>query len=70
VCYVEGETWARLFENRVLRNMFGPKSGDVRRYWMKLLNEETLDLLSSPNITQLIKLDKQVIVREEVGTAF
>jgi hypothetical protein len=50
VCYVEGGTWAKLFENRFLRNMFGSKSGDIRRYWMKLLNEETLDLFSSPNI--------------------
>ena len=52
------------FENRVLRNMFGPKSDDIRRYWKELHNEERNDLYSSPNITQVIKRRKHVKVRE------
>jgi len=45
----------KLFKNRVLRNMFGPKGDDIRRYWMKLHNEERNDLYSSPNITHVTK---------------
>ena len=55
MCYVEIETWAKLFENRALRNMFGPNSDDISQCWMKLHNEERNDLLSSPNITKVIK---------------
>jgi hypothetical protein len=55
VCYVEGGTWVKLFEKRVLRNTFGPKSDDIIWYWMKLHNEEKNDLYSSPNITPAIK---------------
>jgi len=40
----------RVFENRVLRRIFGPKSDEVTREWRKLLNEELNDLCSSPNI--------------------
>jgi len=45
----------KLFKNRVLRDMFGPKVDDMRRYWMKLHNEERNGLYSSANITQVIK---------------
>ena len=40
----------RVFENRVLRKIFGPKRDDVRGEWRKLHNEEVNDLHSSPNI--------------------
>jgi len=40
----------RVFENRVLRSIFGPKRDEVRREWGKLHNEELNDLYSSPNI--------------------
>jgi hypothetical protein len=45
----------RVFENRVLRRIFGPRSDKVTREWRKLHNEELNDLHSSPNIIQVIK---------------
>jgi hypothetical protein len=45
----------RVFENRKLRRIFGPKRGEVTGEWKKLHNEELLDLYSSPNIERLIK---------------
>ena len=35
----------RVFENRVLRRIFGPKRDEVTREWRKLHNEELNDLL-------------------------
>jgi len=57
------ETWSltlreerrlRVFENKVLRRIFGPKRDEVTREW-KLCNEELHDLYSSTNIGQVIK---------------
>jgi hypothetical protein len=45
----------RLFENRVLRRIFGPKRDEVTEEWKKLHNEELNDLYSSPNIIRVIK---------------
>jgi RNase P/RNase MRP subunit POP5 len=45
----------RLFENRVLRRIFGPKRDEVTGEWRKLHNEELSDMHSSPNIVRLIK---------------
>jgi len=45
----------RVFENRVLRRIFGPKRDEVTREWRKLHNEELNDLYWSPNIVQVIK---------------
>ena len=39
----------RMFENRVLRRMFGPKRDEVTRKWRKFHNEELNDLYSSTN---------------------
>ena len=44
-----------MFENRVLRRIFGPKRDGVTREGRKLHNEELNDLYSSPNIVRLIK---------------
>jgi hypothetical protein len=44
-----------VFENRVLRRIFGPKRDEVTREWRRLHNEELKDLYSSPNIIQVIK---------------
>jgi hypothetical protein len=58
------ETWSltlreghrlRLFENRVLRRIFGPKRDEVTEDWRKLHNEELHNLYSSPNIIRMIK---------------
>ena len=44
-----------MFENRVLRRIFGPKRDGVTGEWRKLHNEELNDLYSSPNIVRVIK---------------
>jgi len=44
-----------VFENRVLRRIFGPKRDEVTREWRKLHNEELNNLYSSPNIVRVIK---------------
>jgi hypothetical protein len=58
------ETWSltlrenrklKVFKNRVLRRMFGPKRDEVTGEWRKLHNEELNDLYSSPNIVRVIK---------------
>jgi len=45
----------RVFENRVLRKIFGPKREEVAGSWKKLHNEELHTLYSSPNVTSMIK---------------
>ena len=45
----------RVFENRVLRRIFGSKRDEVTGEWRKLQNEEINDVYSSPNIVQVIK---------------
>ena len=58
------ETWSltvreerrlRVFENRVLRRIFGPRRDEVTGAWRKLHNEKLNDLYSSPNIFWVIK---------------
>jgi hypothetical protein len=44
-----------VFENRVLRQIFGPKRDEVMGEWRKLHNEELCDLYSSPSIIRIIK---------------
>jgi hypothetical protein len=64
----------RVFENRVLRRIFGPKMDEVTREWKKLHNEEHNDLYCSSNIVGLIKSKRMRWVRvwgiEEVYTDF
>jgi hypothetical protein len=45
-----------VFENRVLRRIFGPKRDEVTGEWRKLNNEELHDLYSSPSIIKIIKV--------------
>jgi hypothetical protein len=58
------ETWSltlreehrlTVFENRVLRRIFGLKRDEVTDEWGKLHNEELRDLYSSPSIIRIIK---------------
>ena len=58
------ETWSltlreerklRVFENRVLRKIFGPRRNEVMGEWRRLHNEELNDLYSSPNIVWVKK---------------
>jgi hypothetical protein len=44
-----------VFENRVLRRIFGPKRAEVTGEWRKLHNEELHDLYFSPSIIRIIK---------------
>jgi hypothetical protein len=44
-----------VFENRVLRRVFGPKKDEVTGEWRKLHNEELNDLYSLHNIVRVIK---------------
>jgi hypothetical protein len=58
------ETWSltlreehrlKVFENRVLRRIFGPKRDEVTGGWSELHNEELHNLYSSPSIIRMIK---------------
>jgi hypothetical protein len=58
------ETWSltlreehrlRVFENKVLRRIFGPKRDEVTGGWRKLHNEEFRDLYSSPSIIRMVE---------------
>jgi hypothetical protein len=44
-----------VFENRVLRRIFGPKRDEVTGDWRKLQDEELHNLYFSPNIIRMIK---------------
>jgi hypothetical protein len=44
-----------VFENRVVRGIFGPRRDEVKGSWRKLHNEELRNLYSSPNIFRMIK---------------
>jgi len=63
------ETWSltlreerrlRVFENRVLRRVFGHKRDEVTGEWRKLHNEELRDLYSLPNIVRVLKLRRMI----------
>ena len=47
-----------VFENIVLRRIFGPRRDEVTGEWRRLHNEELNDLYCSPNIVGVIKTEK------------
>jgi hypothetical protein len=49
------ERRVRVFENRMLRRVFGPKRDEVTGEWRKLHNEDLNDLYSLPNIVRVVK---------------
>jgi len=49
------ERGLRIFENRVLRRVFGPKRDEVTREWRKLHNQELNNLYSSPSVFRVMK---------------
>jgi hypothetical protein len=49
-----------VFENRVLRGIFGPKRDEVTGGWRKLHNEEPHNLYSSPSIIIMIKSRRMI----------
>jgi hypothetical protein len=66
-----------VFENRVLRRIFGPKRVEVTGEWRRLHNEELNDMYSSSNIIRVIKSRRMRwaghvarMGREEVHTGF
>jgi len=52
----------RLFENRVLRRIFGPTRNEITGEWRQLLNDELNDLYSSPNIARVVKSRRMGLV--------
>jgi hypothetical protein len=47
-----------VFENRVLRRIFGPKRDEVTGGWRKLHNEELHNLYSSPSIIRMDRVSR------------
>ena len=51
----------RVFENRVLRRIFGPKRNEITGEWRTLHNEELNDLYSPPNVIGCDQIEKNGI---------
>jgi hypothetical protein len=50
----------RVFENRILRTLFGPKWNEVGRGWRKLHNKELHNMCSSPSKIRMIKSRRMI----------
>jgi hypothetical protein len=60
----------RVFENKVLRRIFGPKRDEVTGGWRKLHNEELHDLYSSPSIIRVMRWEGRVARMGEMRNAY
>ena len=74
VSYIKREMQIRVFENRILRRIFGPKK-EANGEWRTLHDEELHSLYRSPNIVRVIKSRRlrwagHVTRMEEDGSAF
>jgi hypothetical protein len=58
VSYVREEHRLRVFENRVLRRIFGPKRDEVMGEWRKLQNQVVHNLYSSPDIIRQVRANE------------
>jgi hypothetical protein len=56
-----------VFENRVLRGIFGPKRDEATEEWRRLHNEELNDLYSSPSIIRVSKSIKMRLAGQVAG---
>jgi hypothetical protein len=54
-----------VFENRVLRRIFGPRRDEVTEEWRKPHNEELRDAYSSPSIIRMVK-----VTEDEMGGVY
>ena len=57
----------RVFENRVLRRVFGPKRNEVTGEWRKMHNEKLNDLYSLRNIVRVVKSRRMRWARHVAG---
>jgi hypothetical protein len=57
----------RVYENRVLRGIFGPKRDEVTGEWRKLHNGELHDLYSTPDIIRQMKPRRMKQMRDVAG---
>jgi hypothetical protein len=58
VADIEEESWLRVFENGVLRRIFGPKRDEITEEWRKHHNEDLNDQYSLPTIVRVMKSRK------------
>jgi hypothetical protein len=49
-----------VFENRVLRRVFGPEREEVARGWRRLHNEELRNLYTSPDVVRVVKSRRKI----------
>jgi hypothetical protein len=59
----------RVFENRLLKGIFGQKRDEETEGWRKLHNEELHNLYSSPSKIRMLKSRRMRLVGHEIGRA-
>jgi len=54
-CILRNGHVLRVFENRMLRKIFGPTTDEITGYWRRLHTDQLHDFCSSPNIVEVIR---------------